>query len=357
MNKYFLFFQILLLSLFLSGCSMSEIEEYSIVAGIGIDYIDSKYEVTYEIYKENNGETTSLNSIIKTGEGLTISEAISNIDNKIHQIPYLNHCLLIVLGEEIVKNKLDNTLNYFIHDVRIRSSCYVVSTFNESAKTLLNKSQEIKQVVSYNLYKKLDQLPKQASIWNDSNFDFIMNEKLDENGTIIIPIAKYKEDFSLTNCYIIKNDNSVYKINNEETFIIQLFNNNVDEGLIKINEKFIYLKSSKTRILGNDNTFTLDVYMQVLSYDDLGIDLTDDFQRKEMIKLLEQELSNQIYEVFLRYQEKEVDVFGIYKYLQKYNTNFYNKIKKQYYEYYQKIQLKTNITIDLLTSGLAEERI
>lgn len=357
MNKYFLIIQILLLSIFLSGCSMSEIEEYSIVAGIGIDYKDSKYQVTYEIYKENNGETTSLNSIIKTAEGLTISEAISNIDNKIHQTPYLNHCLLIVLGEEIVKEKLDNTLNYFIHDVRIRSSCYVVSTVNESAKTLLSKSQEIKQVVSYNLYKKLDQLPKQASIWNDSNFDFIMNEKLDENGTIIIPIAIYKEDFSLTNCYIIKNDNSVYKINNEETFIIQLFSDNVDEGLIKINDKFIYLKSSKTKILGNDNTFTLDVYMQVLSYDDLGIDLTDDFQRKEMIKLLEQELSKQIYEVFIKYQTKEVDVFGIYKYLQKYNTNFYNKIKKEYYEYYQKIQLKTNITIDLLTSGLSEERI
>ena len=69
------------------------------------------------------------------------------------------------------------------------------------------------------------------------------------------------------------------------------------------------------------------------------------------------ELSKKIYEVFAKYQEKEVDVFGIYKYLQKYNTNFYNKIKKEYYDYYKKIQLETNITIDLLTSGLSEERI
>ena len=31
--------------------------------------------------------------------------------------------------------------------------------------------------------------------------------------------------------------------------------------------------------------------------------------------------------------------------------------KNEYYDYYKKIQLETNITIDLLTSGLSEERI
>ena len=356
MNKKYLIIMLTFI-IFISGCTMNEIEEYSIVAGIGIDYKDSKYEVTYEIYKENNGETTSLNSITKSNIGLSISEAVSNINNKMYQTPYLNHCLLIVLGEEVVKNKLDETLNYLIHDVRIRSSCYIVSTLNKTAKELLNQSQEIQQVVSYNLYKKLDQTPKQVSIWSDSNFNNIIDEKINNNGTIIIPIANYKNDFDLTSAYIIKNDNTIVTINSSELFMIQLFHNNVDEGLIKLGNRFVYLKSSKTKITKQNNIFTLDIYLQVLSYDDLGIDFNDETQRKEITKIFEDDLENQINNVFTKYQYMNIDAFGIYKYIQRYNQTLYKEIENNYYDYFNKILIKTNIKIDLLTSGLSEERI
>jgi hypothetical protein len=50
MNKKILLLILFLLIFFVSGCTMLEIEDYAIVAGIGIDLKDNEYEVIYEIY-------------------------------------------------------------------------------------------------------------------------------------------------------------------------------------------------------------------------------------------------------------------------------------------------------------------
>ena len=42
-----------ILTFFFYGCAMNEIEDYDIVSGIGFDYIDELFQVTYEIYEEN----------------------------------------------------------------------------------------------------------------------------------------------------------------------------------------------------------------------------------------------------------------------------------------------------------------
>lgn len=350
MNKikiiYLLFF------LLLTGCTMNEIEEYSIVAGIGIDYNDGLYQVTYEIYKENNGETTSLTSIIKKGVGHSISSAVNDINNKIYQIPYLNHCLLIILSESIVEQKLEETINYLIHDVRIRSSCYIVTTEDNKASEILEVSQENKQVVSYNIFKKIDQKPNQVGIWNNCDFDYIMNEKIDKNGVLIIPIVKYSQDFDISNVTIITKNEKI-KVMEEEVFVIQLFYNCVNEGLIKINDYYLYLKSLKSKITFNNNTIKIDLYIQLLSYDDLK----NEEQKKELVTKLEEEMKLLVTNIFTKYQEMGVDAFGIYKHLQRFEHKKYTKIENEYDTYFMNLKLFPLITIDLLTSGLSEERI
>lgn len=354
-NKKIIF--IVLIMFMLTGCSMNEIEEYAIVSGIGIDYNDNKFIVTYEIYKENNGQTTSLTSITKSGEGKTLSSAVSSINNKMYQTPYLNHCLLIILDENVINSKLDEVFNYLMHDVRIRSSCFIVSTQSTTSKELLEQSQNINQVISYNIYKKLDQSPSQVSIWNNSHFDFIMNEKIDKNGVAIIPIVSYKEDLSITNVYIIDNENKVFYGSKQDIFIFQLFNNSVDEGLIKLDDKYIHLKSLKSNMNINNETLNLKVYLQLLSYDDLNIDLNNKEEKKQLIDKLEISLENMTQETFKKYQENKVDAFYIYKNIERYNQLLYQEIEQNYIEFYQTIKLNLSIKIDLLTSGLSEERI
>ena len=75
------------------------------------------------------------------------------------------------------------------------------------------------------------------------------------------------------------------------------------------------------------------------------------------MKKLEEEMTLLINNTFNKYQEMSVDAFGIYKYLQRFENKFYTKIEQDYNSYFTNFKLSPVITIDLLTSGLSEERI
>ena len=48
--------------------------------------------------------------------------------------PYLNHTSVIILNEQVVKQKFNETINYLLHDVRIRSACIVMITKEQTTK-------------------------------------------------------------------------------------------------------------------------------------------------------------------------------------------------------------------------------
>ena len=45
--------------------------------------------------------------------------------------PYLNHTSVIIINEDLAKNKFNETINYLLHDVRIRSACYFIISKNQ----------------------------------------------------------------------------------------------------------------------------------------------------------------------------------------------------------------------------------
>ncbi len=354
MNKLFII--LLCFIFFLTGCSMNEIEEYSIVAGIAIDYEDEQYEVTYEIYKENNGETTSLTSMLVSSKGNSISEAMNNIASSMYQVPYLNHCLLLIFNENLLNNKLKETLNYLMHDVQIRSSCYI-AVAEEKAKTILECSEEIKQVVSYNLVKKFDQSPKQVGIWDNATFNNIINEAIFPNGVLILPIVKYQENFTINNVYIINKDYKIFKARPEEIFVLQLFLDIVDEGVIEIKNHYFSLKTLDSKIKYIDNEVNLSVNMKILSYDNEITEQKNSDKKQQLLSELKQELKNKINNVFQKYQSQGIDPFYIYRLIEKQDNKLYQKIENEYELFFIGIKLNVNINIDILTSGLSEERL
>ena len=229
MNKKILIFLLIINILFLTGCSMLEIEDYSIVAGIGIDYENDDFIVTYEIYEENNGQTTNLTSITKTEIGKTISQATNKIATQMNKKPYLNHTSVIIINEKIVKEKFNETINYLLHDVRIRSACIVMISKEQTSREIFEQSQKQNKVIAYEIYKHFDIKKGIIEKWSNSKFNEIINEKLNKNGTVIIPTVTYKEDFDINGVYLIKSDNSNLYVNKKEVFVFQMFNNYITE--------------------------------------------------------------------------------------------------------------------------------
>lgn len=357
MTKYLIFNIIFIMLVTLSGCDMNEVEEYGIVAGIGVSYENELFEVTYEIYKENNGETTNLTSITKTAAGKTLSHAISNLSKIMYNQPYLNHCLILLLDKNIIENKFNETLNYFIHDVRIRSSCYLMITEKQTPKDLLEKSQELNYVVSYNLYKQFEHKPKIVGVWTQSNFDYILNEKINNNGVVILPTIEYDNDFDIYGAYVIKNDKDIIFASPNDIFIFQLFRNVIDEGLINLDNEFIYIKTSAASLKQKEDKITVKVKLRILTYDYINIDFDDQLQKDKYVKELETSIKKSIIDVINKYKEKNIDPFAIYRFIERKNVKKYYEIKEDYYSYFKTLDFNVLVFVDMLTTGLSEERI
>lgn len=353
MNKnIFITILLILLLIFTTGCTMYEIEDYFIVAGIGIDYNNNQFEVTYEIYEEKDGQTTELSSIIKSGKGEVISHAINEMTLQMNKQPYLNHCSVIIINENVLKEKFSETMNYLLHDVRIRSACYVMVTTKQSAKEIFQKSEEQNKVIAYDLYKHFDKKENLLSKWTDSKFNKILNDKVNINGNVIVPVIEYENECDINGAFIIKNDNSYIECNSDEIYIFQIFNKCLSEGLLNQNNKYLYLKQINSNYTYKDNSIKLNVEMKVLSYDYINSS-----EEEQYINQLKESLNTDIIKVFNKYTSLGFDPFSIYKNLENHHLDKYQNIKEEYNIFLQKLELQIILNIDLLTSGLSEERI
>lgn len=351
MNKKNLYIILLFFVLFLTGCSLYEIEDYSMVAGIGIDYIDNQYIVTLEIYVENEGQTTDLTSEVITGKGEIISQAFDDITLHMNKYPFINHCSLIILGEEVINNKFDETIDYLLHDVRIRSSSYIMATYEQNVKTLFEKSQEINKVISDEIITFFERKKDYVGVWHKCQFNIVLNNKLTVPSTILLPSIKYDDVCDINGTFLINNDNKLMHCTNEETFILQLFNNNVSQGLLNKNFNFAYLKQCDSKFKITNNKLKILITMKLLPYDYIQKE-----NGEEYIENINAQLKRAIASIYYKIVQNNFDPFAIYQYLYKNNYSLYKQIKDDYFTYLQNVTIEPVINLEVLTSGLSEKR-
>ena len=150
---------------------------------------------------------------------------------------------------------------------------------------------------------------------------------------IIVYLINFQNDLNITKVTIISKNKEIIKANELEIFIIQLFYNSVNEGLLKINDYFLYLKSAKSNYKVNKDVIKINLHLQMLSYDDLGAS-SKNAEKNKITAYLEEELTLIVKNTFTSFQKQGIDSFGIYKYLQRFRTHFYKEIEDNYNEYF-----------------------
>ena len=172
--KHILLFIIILLT---TSCyNYIEVNELAIIEGIGIDYINSKYELIVEVIdiKSNNE-----NSYIIKNSNNTLDEAFNEIDKLSSKELSMSHLETIILSKEVLFNHIDDISNYFINNNKITTNFYLVYT---------NKPKEVLEYKNdnYPINTKYisDNLDKEKN--NNYKFDYIITS-IKNNKTIYIP--------------------------------------------------------------------------------------------------------------------------------------------------------------------------
>ena len=150
----------LLLCLLLAGCwDRRELNEISIMVGIGIDRGEDGYLVSAQVVvpAEVSVRTNAGRSPITLiqAEGETIFEAFRKMTRESSRKLYPGHLQIFVLSEEVAREGIKDTLDLLSRDWEIRSDYYIVIAREQNAEQILQVKTPIDSIPANKLFETL----------------------------------------------------------------------------------------------------------------------------------------------------------------------------------------------------------
>ena len=354
MKKIFI---IIFTSLFLlTGCYDNiELDNLSIITGVGIDYLDDEFKLTYEILSDTKTEeNTALLSHSVSGSGKTISEAFTNTNYSVSKKAYFSHLKLLVLSEEIINNHLEDIVDYLIRDTQIRNEFKVVVAHKTTPEKILKNNDKFNPVVTEYILDLLDNEKYNNSMAIDINFQEILAKLVSQNTDLILnSLTISNETIKLDKGFIFDNFKAISMISKKDTGLYNLltkkvtnmhFENYYNDAVvsISIDESTSSIKVTKDKInidlnlegkiIENNANFNLK---DVLSYQVLNADFS---------KIIEKD----VYKFIKLLQKEKSDILGL-------SENYYKDTRENNEDLWTSAEVFVTVNLKINTKGFIFE--
>ena len=158
--KRLLFILIILSTIFLTGCwSSHEINTLAIAVCIGIDKTENGYLVTEQVLNPraiaSKKATAESPVVIYTAEGNDLAEIVRRFTTQSSRILYNADLRMVVIGEDVAKDGIQNILDYFLRNYEYRTDFYFVIAKNSTANEVLGILTPIESVPGFSMYISL----------------------------------------------------------------------------------------------------------------------------------------------------------------------------------------------------------
>jgi len=348
---------IFIIILFTSGCyDYKEINNLIIVNGIGIDYVDSNYIVTFEILDSKNEKNDESNQgRVLTSKGKTITNAVDNITLSLEKEPYLAHLKVLVISEEIGNNHLDEVFDYFLRNNQIRNIFSVVIAGNLKPKDILNTNNKYNSVSSENIKDLLDNNEYSNYLSKNKYFKNIASNYLSGRKNITLSVIdKEEENLKLSKLAFFSNKKIKGYLDKDEAFTLSLVENDKPNANFKIkceNNKYITFNiyKSKTSKKIQDNEFILKLKLDAeVIENDCSINLENKDKQIDLENKLKKLIDKKVTELINKLKENNADILGI-------NKLYYNKKRHHKKDYFKSALFKTETEVNINKKGLIFE--
>lgn len=126
-----------------------------VVTGIGIDKVESGYEVTAQVImpspgSESGGASAHVDFISEIGD--SISDGIQKIAYKVGKIAGLSHTTFVIAGESMLEDNLATALDYFARDAKVNPSVMLLIC-DGAAKDMIKQTKNLELDVGVGLQK------------------------------------------------------------------------------------------------------------------------------------------------------------------------------------------------------------
>lgn len=350
---------LLIIPLLLGGCfDYNELDDLVIVAGIGIDYDDSQYEVTFEILstKKEGDNSSSSSAYTVSSKGKTVTEAFAHNGNKLDKVPYYDHIEVVVISDTIAKDHLKEVSEYLIRSSKFRNEFYITLTTKNSAKEVISNTSKEKPIASTFIVKALENSNDSDSVGYYEPFTKTLRKFLTDGEDAMMSVLKVEDEkIMLDGLSVFKGFQLEYIFDINEAAIINLLNN--------FKTKTVFFKKS----CGNDKNTVISIYegnvkiepseTEIMIKAKLNARVNEDncnydFKKEETYLELEKEfikiIEDKMTEVLKKLQNLESNALSIGK-------SYYNKTRKKDYKLWMKQNIKYDINLKINKKGLIFE--
>lgn len=402
-NQLFILSTIILTTL--TGCyDYREMNTLAIVSATEINKIGDEYQVSVQAINPQAPDKTAVPQapfIIYTGTGKTIQEAYRSITLSASRFMYSNHLDLLIINEKIAKENISDLIDYYIRNPGIRTEFYVLISKDDN---ILSVTTPIDEISSASIKESIENDYKYYGVSSRTTFSEFVNMNLNPNQEIVLPTIelvkdtptedknineeknnnkdinnnkfnqeendsnstsnKNTEKTEIKNKYLLggyaifKNNKLVGYLNNKESINYNIITNNIKNTIItyecsKNKYLAIEITDSSSSIKTKNNKVSIDINLRGnINESHCDIDITKNKNIKKISHDIEKKLNKEITNDILNVRNNyHTDIYNFKNIIYKYDYLYYQKIKNNYDEAYQNLDISVKTNILLVEKG------
>lgn len=366
----------------LSGCGNSrELNQYAIVLGTAIDLTeDGEIELSVQFLNPEAGGNSSGGggsggggngsfSIVRTGKGLTVSDAASKLQELIPRKLFWGHCKVFVFGERLVKEGISDVLDYIVRAPYTREQAklfvskgdakqilYVQPPMEKVSSRVIRLLSELNILMSITV---IDFVQMMISVSNDSYLpyvDILPPNSASESGQETVPF--------ITGTAVLKHGKLVGVLDDRLTRGIMWMKNDIKDSQVVVKNPLG--KGSITLSPFQATTHLVPIIKNgqwkiivksrakgEIIENETNIDLMNPQIVRIVEKQIENDISKRIQKSFNKLQkDMNADIVDIAETFERKYTNEFKKVKDHWDEKFKNIQLEIDVDAHITGPGL-----
>ncbi|MDQ6596115.1 Ger(x)C family spore germination protein [Bacillus salipaludis] len=145
----------------LTGCwNRRELNELSILLGLGIDKDNEQYIITAQVVNPSEiaskqGGSGKAPVVVYQGKGETLFEAVRKVTTVAPRKLYFAHLRILVFGEELAKEGIGEMIDFLLRNSEIRNDFYITVSKNSKAADVLKILTPLEKIPANSLFASL----------------------------------------------------------------------------------------------------------------------------------------------------------------------------------------------------------
>ena len=348
---------------------------------------DKDYRVSTLISNSQKAEESSkegdAGTVVYNGTGKSISAALKEIDTQIPKKLYFNHLAVVVISEEIAKNKLDEITDYFFRSPESTKRFYLIMTKDEKAENVIKILTPLETFPSQNIKLNIENTNENTAISVSMTYSKFVEEYLKKGADPYLPTisingnpkkgsenknlesSDLSASLELKSLALFKDTKLVGYAGDDESRGINIVNGIINEMIVttKCNDEEVImalsnLKSKKSvKFINGRPTIYVNINtIAAIQEVTCKIDLKDTKELEKLEKNTEEKIKKLALDGIKRAQKLKSDIFEFGNIIYKNNPKYFKSIKN-WNDSFKDLDIKVKVDVKLETKGAIRQSI